>query len=208
MSGTGIFKALVSGDSIRAQKKYGQPFSDRNHAVQIFSTNKIPESDDRSYAYYRRWVILCFDKVFEGKIKNTDLIDKLATPQELSGLLNLALIALGQLHRDGGFKDVTVEGVKNEYDNKANIIAAFLKEECVVDLTAPEYLTLTTDVYGSYVSFCNTRREKPLEPNVFGKKLAEQGIEKERARFRGDRDYYYMGLKLRADLRGVNQALN
>ncbi len=208
MSGTGIFKALVSGDSIRAQKKYGQPFSYRNHAVQIFSTNKIPESDDRSYAYYRRWVILCFDKVFEGKMKDKDLIDKLTTPQELSGLLNLALIALRQLHKDGGFKDVSVERVKKEYDSKANIIAAFMQEECMVDLTAPEYLTLTTDVYSAYVSFCNTRREKPLETNVFGKKLAEQGIEKERSRYRGDREYYYMGLKLRADLRGINQALN
>jgi len=205
---TGMFKALVSGDSIRAQKKYGQPFSFRNYAKLIFSTNKIPESDDRSYAYYRRWVILCFDEMFEGKMKDTDLIDKLTTPEELSGLLNLALIALKQLHQDGGFKDVSVERVKNEYDSKANIIAAFLKEECVVDLTAPEYYTLTTDVYSAYVLFCNTRGEKSLEPNIFGKKLAEQGIEKERSRYRGDRDYYYMGLKLRADLRGINQALN
>jgi P4 family phage/plasmid primase-like protien len=208
MSGTGIFKALVSGDSIRAQKKYGQPFSYRNYAVQIFSTNKIPESDDRSYAYYRRWVILCFDKVYEGKNKDTDLIDKLTTQEELSGLLNLALIALRQLHRDGGFKDVTVERVKKEYDSKANIILAFLKEECVVDLTTPEYYALTTDVYSAYVSFCHTRGEKPLEPNVFGKKLAEQGIERERSRYHGDRDYYYLGLKIRADLRGVNQPLN
>jgi P4 family phage/plasmid primase-like protien len=205
---TGMFKALVSGDSIRAQKKYGQPFSFRNYAKLIFSTNKIPESDDRSYAYYRRWVILCFDEMFEDKMKDPDLIDKLTTPEELSGLLNLALIALKQLKRDGGFKDVSVERVKKEYDSKSNIIAAFLKEECVVDLTAPEYYALTTDVYSAYVLFCNTRREKPLETNIFGKKLAEQGIEKERARYRGDREYYYMGLKLRADLRGINQALN
>ena len=81
---------------------------------------------------------------------------------------------------------------------------AFLKEECVVDLTAP----LTTDVYSKYVSFCNARRERPLEPNVLGKRLAEQGIEKQRARYQGDRDYYCTGLKLRADLRGMNQALN
>lgn len=122
--------------------------------------------------------------------------------------MNLALIALRQLHQDGGFKDVTVERVKKEYDSKANTIAAFLKEACEVDLTAPEYYTLTTKVYSKYVSFCNVRREKPLEPNVLGKKLAEQGIEKQRARYQGDRDYYYTGLKLRDDLRGMNQALN
>jgi phage/plasmid-associated DNA primase len=33
--------------------KYTQPFSFRNYAKLIFSANKIPESDDKSYAYYR-----------------------------------------------------------------------------------------------------------------------------------------------------------
>jgi phage/plasmid-associated DNA primase len=44
---TGRFKTLVSGDSIRAQRKHQQAFSFRNYAKLIFSTNKIPESEDR-----------------------------------------------------------------------------------------------------------------------------------------------------------------
>jgi Family of unknown function (DUF5906) len=51
-----------SGDSIRAQNKFKDPFSFRNYAKLIFSANKIPESDDdSSYAYYRRWLIIEFD---------------------------------------------------------------------------------------------------------------------------------------------------
>ena len=76
---TGNFKTLVSGDSVRAQEKYGKPFSYRNHAKLIFSTNKIPDSDDKSYAYYKRWLILSFDKVFHGTSKDTNLINKLTT---------------------------------------------------------------------------------------------------------------------------------
>jgi hypothetical protein len=45
---TGDFKTLVSGDTVRSQKKYGQPFSFRNNAKLIFSSNKIPDSDDKS----------------------------------------------------------------------------------------------------------------------------------------------------------------
>jgi P4 family phage/plasmid primase-like protien len=96
---TGNFKTLVSGDTVRAQKKYGQPFSFRNNAKLIFSSNKIPDSDDKSYAYFKRWLILSFDKVFQGMSKDTNLINKLTTPDELSGLLNLALIALRQLKK-------------------------------------------------------------------------------------------------------------
>ncbi len=99
---TGNFKTLVSGDSVRAQRKYGQPFTFKNYSKLILSSNRIPDSDDKSQAYYKRWLILSFDKVFHGAIKDTDLIHKLTTPDELSGLLNLALIALRQLRKDGG----------------------------------------------------------------------------------------------------------
>jgi hypothetical protein len=43
--------------------------------------------------------------------------------------------------------------------------------------------------------------------NVFGKKLAEQGIEKERIGYcgGGQREYCYTGIKLRSELMGQNQ---
>jgi hypothetical protein len=36
--------------------------------------------------------------------------------------------------------------------------------------------------------------------------LKEAGIEKERIRARGTREYYYTGIRLRSELRGQNQA--
>jgi phage/plasmid-associated DNA primase len=79
--------------------------------------------------------------------RDPDLIGKLTTSDELSGLLNLALIGLRQLHKDRGFKDISVEKIRKKYDENSNTVNAFLDERCVVDLTAPEFYTLTTDVY-------------------------------------------------------------
>jgi putative DNA primase/helicase len=62
LSSTG--KTLVSGDSVTGQPKYGQPFIFRNLAKLVFSANRIPDSDDTSYAYYKRWLILTFEKTF------------------------------------------------------------------------------------------------------------------------------------------------
>ncbi len=204
---TGNFKTLVSGDSVRAQKKYGQPFSFRNNAKMIFSTNKIPDSDDKSYAYYKRWLILSFDKVFQGIAKDTDLINKLTMSDELSGLLNLALIALRQLKKDGGFKDISVEKVRKQYEYNTNTVKAFLDDKCVIDLTEPEFCTPTVYLYNEYENYCQEKRVRPLEMNTFGSKLKEYGIEKERKRNHGDRDYYYFGVMLRKDLQGQNRSL-
>jgi P4 family phage/plasmid primase-like protien len=204
---TGNFKTLVSGDSVRAQKKYGQPFTFRNYSKLIFSSNRIPDSDDKSQAYYKRWSILSFDKVFHGATKDTDLINKLTTPDELSGLLNLALIALRQLRKDGGFKDISVEKIRKEYEYNANTIKAFLEEKCVVDLASPEYSTPTVYLYNEYENFCQVKGARPLDMNVFGSKLKEYGIEKDRIRSHGDREYHYFGVKLISDLRRQNQSL-
>ena len=146
--------------------------------------------------------------MFEGKeTKDTNLINKLTTPEELSGLLNLALIALRQLHRDGGFKDVSVEKIRKEYEENSNTVRAFLHERCVIDLTTPEYYTLTTNVYNEYIIYCKEKNERSLDMSIFGKELAKHGMEKERIRYYrgGDREYCYMGIKLRSALRGQDQ---
>lgn len=207
LTATGTFKTLVSGDSVRAQKKYGRPFSFRNNAKLIFSSNKIPDSDDKSYAYFKRWLILAFDRVFHGTSKDTDLINKLTTPGELSGLLNLALIALRQLKKDGGFRDISVEKVRKEYEYNANTVKAFLDDKCVIDLTAPDHCIPTVYLYNEYENFCQKKGVRALEMNIFGSKLKEYGIEKDRKRSHGDREYYYFGVVLRSDLRGSNQSL-
>jgi putative DNA primase/helicase len=204
---TGNFKTLVSGDSVRAQERYGKPFSYRNSAKLIYSTNKIPDSDDKSYAYFKRWLILSFDKVFQGTSKDTNLTNKLTKPNELSGLLNLALIALRQLRKDGGFRDISVEKVRKEYEYNANTVKAFLDDRYVIDLTLADYVIPTVYLYNEYENFCQEKRVRPLEMNVFGSKLKEYGIEKDRIRSRGDREYYYFGIKLRSDSRGLNQSL-
>ena len=203
---TGNFKTLVSGDSVRAQKKYGQPFTFRNYSKLIFSSNRIPDSDDKSQAYYKRWLILSFDKVFYGATKDTNLINKLTTPDELSGLLNLALIALRQLRKDGGFKDVSIEKVRKEYEYNANTIKAFLEEKCVVDL-ASSNSTPTVYLYNEYENYCAAKGARPLDMNVFGARLKEYGIEKDRIRSHGDREYHYLGVTLRSNLQGQNQSL-
>ena len=43
--------------------------------------------------------------------------------------------------------------------------------------------------------------------NVFGSKLKERGIENDRIRSRGDREYHYFGIQLKSNLRGQNQSL-
>jgi putative DNA primase/helicase len=70
------------------------------YAKLIFSTNKIPETEDESDAYFRREIILSFPNRFEdGKGADPNLLNKLTTEEELSGIFNVLAIALRTLLR-------------------------------------------------------------------------------------------------------------
>jgi putative DNA primase/helicase len=99
----------------------------------IFSANKIPYSDDTGHAYYKRWLILHFERSFREGAKDINLIHKLTTDNELSGLLNLALVGLKQLEKHGSFRDISIEDVKRDYERKSNIVKAFLQDKCSID---------------------------------------------------------------------------
>jgi putative DNA primase/helicase len=195
LTNTGTFKMLVSGDTIRAQKEHGQPFDFRDIAKLIFSANEIPESNDQTYAYFKRWIVLLFDKIFLGEDKDTNLIEKLTTEEELSGLLNLAIIALKQLIKDNGFVHVdNVHYMQKEYNQNATTIEDFLTNKCRIDLTDIDNHTICRDVYHSYVRHCKGSNKLPVSDNVFGSHLVAKGVKKERRMVNSTREYCYIGI--------------
>lgn len=198
---TGNFKMLVSGDCIRGQKKFQNPFEFQNYAKLIFSANEIPQSEDRTYAYFRRWIILFFEKVFEGDNNDTELIDKLTTPEELSGLLNLALIALRQLIKDNQFvRTYDIATIEREYNLNASTVERFLTEKCDITSNREDYL-ICRDLLGVYFDFCKDNSLTSKSDNIFGMELAQLGIKKERLRLnKAEREYCYLGIKLKENV--------
>jgi len=92
-----VFKAIVGGDSIKAERKFGQPFKLIPTARLLFSANELPRSRDNSPAYFRRWLIIPFRNRFEGSNAKKDLGESLTTPQARSALLNRAVEGLRRL---------------------------------------------------------------------------------------------------------------
>lgn len=194
---TGYFKTLVSGDRIMAQKKHQQPFEFENYAKLIFSANKIPDTSDDSYAYFRRWVILRFDRTFEGAAKDEGLIDKLTTPEELSGLLNVALGGLKRLKAEHGFEHTDIDEIKEMYREGASKIRDFITEQCILDTENPELTIATYDLHDSYATFCKSRGSSFLDNTRFGAELKARGVERKLKRRKGIREYVYEGIDLK-----------
>ena len=107
LAGTSTFKALTGGDTLTAEYKFRESFDLEPFARLLFSANHPPRSADSSGAFFRRWIVIPFDRVFapEDQIPKNELDASLQSPAELSGLLNRALDGLRRVQQQRGFSE-------------------------------------------------------------------------------------------------------
>jgi P4 family phage/plasmid primase-like protien len=191
------FKRVVSGDRMSAQYKYQQPFSFESYAKVVYAANKIPESSDLSTAYLRRWIIIPFNKTFDGENRDEHLLEKLITERELSRMLNVALAALRCLQNERGFQDTDLEEIQRQYTLGASKIQDFIEECCILDVGNPSLTVPTFDLQESFTRYCKSKGSRFVDIRNFGEKLATLGVEKRRLGKRSDRGYVYSGIALK-----------
>jgi P4 family phage/plasmid primase-like protien len=206
---TGNLKTTISGDTVEGQEKFKPRFKFRPQAKLVISTNNPPQTDDRTHAFYRRWLIVMFERTFiptddthEPNRIDPDLITKLTTQEELTGFLNLGLKYLPILIKENGFTAEPIDKVKKEYEQKADHVSRYLQECCIIDSTKKDYSTKTTELYSHYVRICTEIMQvRELDENVFGSKLVEHGVLHKRRRIKkgegGKMEYVYDGIILK-----------
>ena len=173
---TGTFKMLVGQDLIGAEVKFGKHFTFENHAKLLFSANQIPETGDDTDAFFRRWIILNFpnqftdDKDTENKADH-NLIEKLSTPKELSGLLNKCLKRLPDLLDRGYFYgDKPTAEWRIDYIRKSDPITAFYMDQLEEINDLETYVTKAM-LYQAFIKYCKDNKLPVVDNTVFSRKI-------------------------------------
>lgn len=145
---TGTIKMLTGGDTITAEKKNRDPFQFVNHAKLTFSCNQLPRTPDETLAFFKRFIVIVYDKVIPKEEQDPQLLEKLTTDEELSGLFNWAVQGLkralerGRLDEPGdalerkelylamsdpvtGFYNEYIEEEKENFEIKQDVFTAF-----------------------------------------------------------------------------------
>ena len=184
---TSIFKILTGQDIITAEKKFRESFNFVNYAKLLFSTNKIPEAYDDSSAFFRRWIIMVFPNVFTGDKCNPKILEELMTPEELSGLLNLALQGLKRLLENSMFSySQTIDQIREEYKRKSSPVASFVMDIIIVD---SENWIEKKELYLIFSEYCRDKKIPVVSQDTFFKSLPRYASVRDfRARL-GDRRY-------------------
>lgn len=170
---TGFFKMITGNDTIGAEFKFRDRFYFKNYAKLVFSCNRIPETPDDTTAFFRRWIIINFPNTFPDSDPKTDknLLGKLTTPEELSGILNWALGGLRRLLKTERFtKAKTVEETRHQYVQASNPIKAFVEEHIEAD---PNNVTTKDEIYETFIKYCRKYNLPTTPKNSFSMRLPE-----------------------------------
>ena len=175
VSNTAIFKKVVSGDTVTAERKGKDPFKLRSFAKFFFSANSLPRlgRGKDSSAVLDRLVVIPFDAKFTKEDADYDpfIKYKLRGEDVMEALIAKAVPALREVLIEQEF--ATCEKVmKNieEFEKSNNPILEFFEE-----LDEADYLNESIKtVYQRYNAFCLSNNLQAISAIEFQKQMKKQ----------------------------------
>lgn len=193
---TGTFKTLTGGDMIPGERKFQDLFRFVNHAKLIFSTNKVPLTHDETIAFFRRWIFVSFPNTFVGQNADKNLLDKLTSKGELSGLFNHAMEGLKRLLETSEFSySETEEETRLKYIRLSDTLHAFVVDCIMVEING---WISKEDLFNAYCEYCRKRGLPATTKNVVGRELARHvQVTEERKNTHSGRKHGWRGIRFK-----------
>ena len=163
---TATFKQIVDGHlaTLRAPRKHRDPIEFQPFTRLLASAARVPQSADNSLGYLRRWLTVPFDTTLNESNLDRTLLDKLTTPEELSGLLNRAVAEHRQFLESGRLTESEkMARAKDEFDQASDSTRLFLEER--VEESSPYDEIKRADLYNAYKDWCAINRFRPVRPH-------------------------------------------
>ena len=190
---TSYFKKIVTGDMIDGEYKGKDKFSFVSTAKLIFAMNNLPTTKDKSDGFYRRLVIIPFNKQFKGDEVDVNLSEKLKL--EADAIFMFALQGLQRLVKQNKFTEsVEVNNKLEEYKLESNPVKQYMEDKYIVSDEEDKYIKSST-IYDSYVTWCGSNGFMKMNNVNFGKELKRLGYNKKQKKIDGKAVWIYSDLK-------------
>jgi len=169
---TGVIKTLSSGEPIQVQKKHSQGYDLVPMATQIFSTNRFPKSYDQGQGFFRRWIIVNWERNFENDPDRDGSLKQklLENPQERDLVFSSLVHISRRLLESNKFKhSKNWKTIQKEWNANADPLDDFIENYIVESESSKTKL----ETYQFYKRIMYQKGETPLGIGKFGKSFAE-----------------------------------
>jgi putative DNA primase/helicase len=175
----GYLKQIVSGDVIEAERKQQPSFSFKPYCRMIAATNDLPRLLDGSDGFFRRAMIIRFNRQFKETEQDKNLVDKLV--KELPGILTWAIAGLQRLLQRGHFVLPASSLVEaNKYRINSDPIRQFAEECLTVSDQRMQFIT-PLKLHEYYQAWCKAYGYQALAVAKLSERLRGLNFEQYRS---------------------------
>lgn len=172
-----LFKKLVTGNEIKAERKYHDPFDFKPSATMVFSMNAMPRLADTTDGVFRRLAYIPFRRTFTPDDPDFDphIIEKLTRQECLQRFAVLGLLALHDVIAQGRDRlteipDMIEEIEEIRIDN--NVVKRWMFEESITESDIDH--EPVQDIYEVFTSWCDDAGEHyKLKRTSFTKEIRQ-----------------------------------
>lgn len=176
-----IFKAVVTGDALTADRKYEAPFRFAARAGHLFACNALPATRDHSQGFWRRFGVVHFNATFTGR--EDPKLDERLIADELPGVVAWMVEGARRVFAAGRYAiPPSSVQAKKDWQADADQVQEFV-EECLTptkpeeresregDKGCPWNAKLPRELYVVYQRWAQNSGHRSLSNKEFGKRV-------------------------------------
>jgi P4 family phage/plasmid primase-like protien len=162
------FKSIVSGDAIMVARKHERPFHLFPKAGHLFACNELPSARDLSEGFWRRFMVVTFDRSFRPEERDIDLPKKIIHT-ELPGIAVWALKGAHALARRGHFQVAeSSRDAAKEWKHNSDQVQQFLEDAIIPSATEKSPIR---SIYAAYRCWAQVTGHPCLSERRFATRL-------------------------------------
>jgi P4 family phage/plasmid primase-like protien len=172
------WKAMVAGDTTTGREIRKEPFSFKPVAGHVYSANRLPGTTDQSHGFWRRLLVVQFNRVFAEREQDPDLADRIVQSDHRA-VVAWALIGASRVLKIGHYT-VPRSSAKalDKWRAHADQVRAFV-DDWTSRLLPDEPLHMGTQaevLYKAYRTWAQENGHRPVASNTFGERMCLLGL--------------------------------
>lgn len=191
LNNLGVFKQVVSGETIPAEKKNKDPFDLNSFAKHFFSANEMPDIKDNSDGAFRRIYVTKWESQFLAGVNRVENLAETILDEEKNGIFNLMLENYRTLQKNKGFRyKQSIAKVREIIKLESDKLREFITEVLIKD---PNGMIVKDSMYENYVKWCNFHAYEVYSKQKFGTNLPTYGIHDDTKKLDGKAKRVWIG---------------
>lgn len=165
-------KEIITGERILAERKYRDPFYFSPKAGHIFATNALMGTRDTSHGFWRRFVVVGFDRAVDPALAVPNLHVSILNSERAS-IVNWAILGAEKYFEKNSFTiPESSETHVAEWRSTADSVGSWIT---LGDMVREDWTPVST-LYTHYSLWCRANGYKEVSLITFGKKLKSHNV--------------------------------